>query len=355
MAVLTAVVTSSKTCPFSVGDHDVVSIGLDVLVKLLIVDNISLSLTRCCSLQLQLCGRGSVCYSHNGNQQFRSLVESLKSEYARAEQRLGKSLVIRKVVDGIRSNSGRFIKFDPHSGRAFEVGDVEAVSRNNQWICCWCSRLSRQFLIPLSLQREKTSQAFRDSLQSKYRSSNAFKHKMRKMIRAAAAQKNKLSAPAEFISRNASLSRDFCSSLPIKKGHPEDHLGYALASENLVSVITFGAGLDTNIQDCDSCLSKSTTMDGPTLGAWTRHPTPVLSTALYPTKLDDIPSLSTHSRHIAGIDFPWLHAKFVPFTSHKNDYEVFEQLSSVAVKHDDAGDPFEPFPFEHCFSAALSP
>ena len=160
MAVLTAVVTSSKTCPFSVGDHDVVSIGLDVLVKLLIVDNISLSLTRCCSLQLQLCGRGSVCYSHNGNQQFRSLVESLKSEYARAEQRLGKSLVIRKVVDGIRSNSGRFIKFDPHSGRAFEVGDVEAVSRNNLWIFCCVPDFHITFKCPCRAREKRHHKPF---------------------------------------------------------------------------------------------------------------------------------------------------------------------------------------------------
>ena len=73
-----------------------------------------------------------MCYNHPGNQRFRSIVASLKTEYAHTEQRWGKSLVIRKVVDGIRSKRGRFIKVDPHSFRVFEVGSTEAVSRNNQ-------------------------------------------------------------------------------------------------------------------------------------------------------------------------------------------------------------------------------
>ena len=97
------------------------------MVKLVWTRQAALALTSCRALRLQLCGRGSLCYNHPGNQQFRSLVESLKTEYAQAEHRMGKSLVICKVVDAIRSNSGRFVRVDPHSGRAFEVGEIDVV------------------------------------------------------------------------------------------------------------------------------------------------------------------------------------------------------------------------------------
>lgn len=102
-----------------------------------------------------LCGRGRKCFDHPGNVKFRSLVISMLPAYNKAVAKLEKSYILSDVVEQVRKNSGvgGFIRKDPDSGRWYEVGDF--------------------------LAREKTSQAFRDVLHDKYKSSNSSKKKRR--------------------------------------------------------------------------------------------------------------------------------------------------------------------------------
>jgi len=101
-----------------------------------------------------ICGRGKKCYNHIGNERFRQRVLTFLDEYSRAKSKLDKSGVLSKVVFEVRQNSpkGGFVKQDSN-GVWFEVGDF--------------------------LAREKTSQAFRDALHDRYKSSNLSKKKRR--------------------------------------------------------------------------------------------------------------------------------------------------------------------------------
>ena len=101
-----------------------------------------------------ICGRGKKSYNHVGNERFRQRVLTFLDEYSRAKSKLDKSAVLSKVVSEVRQNSprGGFIKQDAN-GVWFEVGDF--------------------------LAREKTSQAFRDALHDRYKSSNLSKKKRR--------------------------------------------------------------------------------------------------------------------------------------------------------------------------------
>jgi hypothetical protein len=85
-------------------------------------------------------------------------------DYAKAKSKLDKSGVLASLVDQIRAASpnGGFVKQD-ESGRWFEVGDF--------------------------LAREKTSQAFRDALHERYKSSNVAKKKRRQEEQARAHDK----------------------------------------------------------------------------------------------------------------------------------------------------------------------
>lgn len=89
------------------------------------------------------CGRGTQCFHHIGNQIFRHLIADMLDEYSHASSKYEKSRIIDAVVNTIRQQTpyGGFIKKDYSTGRYQEVGDFIA--------------------------REKTSQAFRDALQSK--------------------------------------------------------------------------------------------------------------------------------------------------------------------------------------------
>jgi len=102
-----------------------------------------------------LCGRGRKCFNHAGNVKFRAIVQSFLPQYSKAAAKLEKSYILSDVVEQVRKNSGEggFIKKDSDSGRWYEVGDF--------------------------LAREKTSQAFRDVLHDKYKSSNTAKKKRR--------------------------------------------------------------------------------------------------------------------------------------------------------------------------------
>lgn len=101
-----------------------------------------------------ICGRGKKSYNHVGNERFRHRVLTFLDEYSRAKSKLDKSAVLSKVVYEVRQNSpsGGFIKQDTN-GVWSEVGDF--------------------------LAREKTSQAFRDALHDRYKSSNLSKKKRR--------------------------------------------------------------------------------------------------------------------------------------------------------------------------------
>lgn len=111
-----------------------------------------------------ICGRGKKCYNHVGNERFRKRVTAMLDEYSRAKSKLDKSGVLATVVDQIRASSpdGGFVKQN-EDGRWYEVGDF--------------------------LAREKTSQAFRDALHERYKSSNVAKKKRRQEEQAKATDK----------------------------------------------------------------------------------------------------------------------------------------------------------------------
>jgi len=77
-----------------------------------------------------LCGRGSTCYNHIGNQRFRRLVQARLQDYSNATTKLEKSTIISSIVDQVRQNSGLggFVKKDPLTGSISECGDFIAVS-----------------------------------------------------------------------------------------------------------------------------------------------------------------------------------------------------------------------------------
>lgn len=101
-----------------------------------------------------LCGRGRKCFNHPGNVKFREIVLSYLAQYSKAMTKLEKSYILSDVVEKVRKDSGigGFVKKN-EDGRWYEVGDF--------------------------LAREKTSQAFRDVLHDKYKSSNTSKKKRR--------------------------------------------------------------------------------------------------------------------------------------------------------------------------------
>lgn len=134
-----------------------------------------------------ICGRGKKCYSHIGNDRFRLRVLQMLDDYSKAKSKLDKSSVLSRVVDQVRQQSptGGFVKQDTTTGRWFEVGDF--------------------------LAREKTSQAFRDALHDRYKSSNLSKKKRRQEEQAKASDTFNRIARTEFemASRIERLSQEF--------------------------------------------------------------------------------------------------------------------------------------------------
>jgi hypothetical protein len=96
-----------------------------------------------------ICARGGEAKAHEGNINFRRKIKESADAYAKAESKLFKSLVVSKVVKGIRKASpeGGFVK--PINGVWYEVGDYTA--------------------------REKVGQALRDKNHSHYKSSTKAK------------------------------------------------------------------------------------------------------------------------------------------------------------------------------------
>jgi hypothetical protein len=76
-----------------------------------------------------LCGRGSKCFNHPGNQKFRKIVDNHLHKYTNTMCKYDKSAIICEVVNEVRTNSpnGGFVKYDSEANRYFEVGDFLAV------------------------------------------------------------------------------------------------------------------------------------------------------------------------------------------------------------------------------------
>lgn len=104
-------------------------------------------------------GRGRKCYAHAGNLKLVDIVQSKLNAYSEAESKKSKSEIIFSIVVQIREHSpeGGFVKHDEATGRYYEVGN--------------------------HLAREKVSQAFRDALSMKYKSSTPAKSYKRKRDR----------------------------------------------------------------------------------------------------------------------------------------------------------------------------
>lgn len=107
-----------------------------------------------------ICGRGKKSYGHTGNQRFLAIVRRRVQDYADAATKHQKSDIVQSVVEEIEaSGTGGFIRLDAKTGR-YSVAEDGA-------------------------GREKTSQALRDGLDNKYKSSKAIKRHNRKEKRLA--------------------------------------------------------------------------------------------------------------------------------------------------------------------------
>jgi hypothetical protein len=126
-----------------------------------------------------ICGRGRNVFNHIGNDSFRTIVAGYLDHYNQASAKLEKSFILSEIVTKVRelSPNGGFVKKDPKSGRWFEVGDF--------------------------LAREKTSQAFRDALHDKYRSSNTAKKLRRQVEQIDRLHSSQSDEERDFISQNS--------------------------------------------------------------------------------------------------------------------------------------------------------
>ena len=82
-----------------------------------------------------LCGRGGRINSHVGNVQFRSIIQSKKSEYLVPNTPAGKALIVTGIVNTIRAQNpaaGRFLQLDKNTGLWFEIGDAQAYTKTGQ-------------------------------------------------------------------------------------------------------------------------------------------------------------------------------------------------------------------------------
>lgn len=91
-------------------------------------------------------GKGMKALNHSGNKLFRRVIERNLKSYAALSARKDKSNMIQSIVCQIQINGGVFIKQDPEKGSWFEVSD--------------------------NIAREKTSQAFRNSIYRKFQRPN---------------------------------------------------------------------------------------------------------------------------------------------------------------------------------------
>lgn len=139
-----------------------------------------------------LCGRGRRCYCHSGNVTFRDIVQSKLAKYSAASTKMEKGAIISEVYDEIceQAGIGGFIKKDEQN-RWYDVGEF--------------------------LAREKVSQAFRDALQDKYKSSTASKKKRRELLIQGAemhSQRSLVSGHSQRSLFSSASQRSLCSGDP---------------------------------------------------------------------------------------------------------------------------------------------
>jgi hypothetical protein len=105
-----------------------------------------------------ICGRGKKSYGHCGNKNFLTIVAAHIDDYAAANTKQEKSDIVQSIVDILESRGG-FIRMETKTGLYYKAEDGAG--------------------------REKTSQALRDCLNHKYKSSKDIKRKNRKQKRLA--------------------------------------------------------------------------------------------------------------------------------------------------------------------------
>jgi hypothetical protein len=82
-----------------------------------------------------LCGRGGRINAHEGNVQFRDIVQANKKEYlAKTTKKLEKAHIAARIVEHIRTMNppGRFLKEDSESGMWYDIGDAKAIKKSGQ-------------------------------------------------------------------------------------------------------------------------------------------------------------------------------------------------------------------------------
>lgn len=75
-----------------------------------------------------VCGRGRFCFNHEGNCNFRKIVDAFVPEYISTNNKFDKSIIISAIVDCIRTSGGEFVRQDRVHGTYYKVGNFVAVS-----------------------------------------------------------------------------------------------------------------------------------------------------------------------------------------------------------------------------------
>lgn len=81
-----------------------------------------------------LCGRGESINQHEGNKQFRRLVEKQENDYYAARLKMVKRALAKAVVSEIRSlePAGRFLAKDKETNKWYDIGDERATDKTLQ-------------------------------------------------------------------------------------------------------------------------------------------------------------------------------------------------------------------------------
>eukprot|EP01083_Nonionella_stella_P006222 18111_1 len=100
-----------------------------------------------------LSGRGGAVNSHPGNKRYRSLVNSIKTEYLSPKtKKMQKTHMAAQIVWAVRESDppGRFLKLDRETGEWNEIGDKAAFRKTGQALrenssefrSCWRAMLA---------------------------------------------------------------------------------------------------------------------------------------------------------------------------------------------------------------------
>jgi hypothetical protein len=73
-----------------------------------------------------LCGRDKISHSHDGNKNFRKVIESHREDYQNAETRDKKTQITCRIIATVQGKGGRFLKLDEATGLWEEVSDQYA-------------------------------------------------------------------------------------------------------------------------------------------------------------------------------------------------------------------------------------